>query len=52
LRASKDACRERCRARGARRLAWQTAKGNRRAQAVYERLGAVREEWLDYSLEA
>jgi GNAT superfamily N-acetyltransferase len=43
-------CVERCRTRGARSLGWQTAKDNRRAQAVYERAGAVREEWLDYSL--
>jgi GNAT superfamily N-acetyltransferase len=43
-------CVERCRARGARSLGWQTAKDNRRAQAVYERAGAAREEWLDYSL--
>ena len=43
-------CVERCRACGARSLGWQTAKDNRRAQAVYERAGAVREEWLDYSL--
>ncbi len=45
------ACREHCRQRGARWLSWQTAKDNRRAQAVYERVGAKREEWLDYSLE-
>jgi GNAT superfamily N-acetyltransferase len=43
-------CVERCRVRGARSLGWQTAKDNRRAQAVYERAGAAREEWLDYSL--
>jgi RimJ/RimL family protein N-acetyltransferase len=36
--------------RGATTLIWQTAKDNLRAQAVYERLGAVREEWHDYSL--
>jgi len=46
------ACRDRCSARGATVLAWQTAKDNLRAQAVYERVGAVREEWLDYSLGA
>jgi GNAT superfamily N-acetyltransferase len=45
-------CRERCRERGARWLSWQTAKDNLRAQAVYERVGAKREEWVDYSLEA
>ena len=44
-------CRERCRARGARWLSWQTAKDNFRAQAVYERVGGKREEWVDYSLE-
>jgi GNAT superfamily N-acetyltransferase len=46
------ACRDRCRERGAKTLAWQTAKDNLRAQAVYERVGGVRAEWLDYSLEA
>ena len=45
------ACRERCAERGARWLSWQTAKDNLRAQAVYERVGAKREEWVDYSLE-
>lgn len=44
-------CVERCRARGARALGWQTAKDNRRAQAVYDRIGANREEWVDYSLD-
>jgi GNAT superfamily N-acetyltransferase len=44
-------CRERCRTRGARWLSWQTAKDNARAQAVYERVGGKREEWVDYSLE-
>lgn len=45
------ACRDHCRRRQARWLSWQTAKDNLRAQAVYERVGARREEWLDYSLE-
>ncbi|CAN5730371.1 GNAT family N-acetyltransferase [soil metagenome] len=45
------ACAERCRERKATTLAWQTAKDNHRAQAVYERMGAAREEWLDYSLD-
>ncbi len=46
------ACRERCRSRGAARLSWQTAATNLRAQAVYDRVGAVREDqWLDYWLE-
>ena len=44
-------CVQRCRQRGARSLGWQTAKDNHRAQAVYERVDAVREEWVDYSLE-
>jgi len=39
-----------CRERGAVELTWQTAKDNLRAQALYERLGVRREEWLDYSL--
>jgi GNAT superfamily N-acetyltransferase len=45
------ACAERCRERGAPELAWQTAHTNLRARAVYERVGAKRDErWLDYSL--
>jgi GNAT superfamily N-acetyltransferase len=45
------ACLERCRAYGATRLVWQTAVDNHRAQAVYERIGATREDrWLDYQL--
>jgi GNAT superfamily N-acetyltransferase len=43
-----DACRKECARRGVRRLAWQTAPENRRAQAVYERIGATRERWVDY----
>jgi GNAT superfamily N-acetyltransferase len=45
-----EACADRARERGAVSLQWQTAKGNHRAQAVYERQGAKREEWFDYSL--
>jgi GNAT superfamily N-acetyltransferase len=44
------ACVDRARDRGAVALEWQTAKDNYRAQAVYERVGARREEWVDYSL--
>jgi GNAT superfamily N-acetyltransferase len=44
-------CAARCRERGATELAWQTAHTNERAQAVYERVGAKRDDrWLDYSL--
>jgi GNAT superfamily N-acetyltransferase len=46
-----DECAERCRRRGATSLEWQTAHDNERARAVYERVGATRDErWLDYSL--
>ena len=46
------ACRAECTRRGARRLTWQTAPDNRRAQAVYDRVGATREQWIDYWLAA
>ena len=45
-----EACREQCNARGAVSLGWQTAKDNHRAQALYDRVGGKRSEWLDYSL--
>jgi GNAT superfamily N-acetyltransferase len=45
-----SACLERCRMHGAEELCWQTAKDNYRAQTVYERVGATRSEWIDYSL--
>jgi GNAT superfamily N-acetyltransferase len=44
------ACVERCRQRGAVRLDWQTGPENLRAQAVYDRIGGVREPWLLYTL--
>jgi GNAT superfamily N-acetyltransferase len=44
------ACAERCRERGAVSLTWQTALDNARAQAVYDRVGARRSQWLDYHL--
>jgi GNAT superfamily N-acetyltransferase len=44
------ACVEECRKHGASRLTWQTARDNERAQRVYERIGAERSEWVDYSL--
>jgi GNAT superfamily N-acetyltransferase len=46
------ACRAECARRGVRRLAWQTAPDNLRAQAVYERIGGTREQWVDYWIEA
>jgi GNAT superfamily N-acetyltransferase len=45
-----EACVERCTQRGAVRLEWQTGPDNARAQAVYERIGGVREPWLLYTL--
>ena len=45
-----QACLERAREHGADTLSWSTAKDNYRAQAVYDRVGGKREEWLDYSL--
>jgi GNAT superfamily N-acetyltransferase len=46
-----EACLERARRHGAGSLGWQTARDNARAQALYERIGARREEWIDYSLD-
>jgi len=46
------ACAERCRERGVESLEWTTARDNQRAQSVYDRVGARRDDrWLDYSLE-
>jgi GNAT superfamily N-acetyltransferase len=45
-----EACRTECRQRGAGRLTWQTAPDNFRAQAVYDRVGGTREQWIDYWL--
>lgn len=47
-----EACRTECRRHGAEKLGWQTARDNRRAQRVYERVGATRDEWIDYWLPA
>jgi GNAT superfamily N-acetyltransferase len=44
------ACAEHAAVRGASRLEWQTGPDNRRAQAVYDRIGGVREPWLAYTL--
>ncbi len=45
-----EACLEECRRHRAAKLGWQTAPDNARAQAVYERVGATRDEWADYWL--
>lgn len=45
-----EACRAVCGRHDARRLTWQTAPDNLRAQAVYDRVGATRERWIDYWL--
>jgi GNAT superfamily N-acetyltransferase len=45
-----DACLEECRRHGAAELTWQTAPDNERAQRVYDRVGAQRSQWVDYSL--
>jgi len=45
-----DACRVRAREHGAATLEWQTAPDNLRAQAVYDRIGGVRSQWVDYSV--
>lgn len=46
-----EACVERCRERGAPVLEWMTAPDNRRARAVYERVGAEGSDWVEYELE-
>jgi GNAT superfamily N-acetyltransferase len=43
---------ERTRERGFARLEWQTALDNRSGQALYDRVGGVRSQWLDYHLDA
>lgn len=47
-----EACVEECKLHGAAELTWQTAPDNERAQRVYDRVGATRSQWLDYSLSA
>jgi GNAT superfamily N-acetyltransferase len=46
-----DASAQACRERGALRMVWQTALDNRSAQSLYDRVGAVRETWVDYWLD-
>ena len=45
-----EACRAECAARGAGQLTWQTALDNAAAIKVYDRVGATREQWVDYWL--
>jgi GNAT superfamily N-acetyltransferase len=45
-----NACVDECRKHGAAELTWQTAPDNERAQRVYDRVGAERSQWVDYSL--
>jgi GNAT superfamily N-acetyltransferase len=45
-----EACRAECAARGAGKLTWQTALDNAAAMKVYDRVGATREQWVDYWL--
>ena len=44
------ACADECRRHGADELTWQTGTDNARAQRVYDRIGATRSQWVDYSL--
>jgi ribosomal protein S18 acetylase RimI-like enzyme len=45
-----EACESECAARGLPLLEWETAPDNTTAQAVYDRLGAQRSEWIAYTL--
>jgi len=45
-----EACVEECRRHGAAKLGWQTAPDNTRARRLYERVGATKDEWVDYWL--
>jgi GNAT superfamily N-acetyltransferase len=47
-----EACRRLAHERGAAGIGWQTATDNLRAQRVYGRVGAKREQWVDYWLRA
>jgi GNAT superfamily N-acetyltransferase len=46
-----EACAGACRERGMPALEWTTAPDNRRAQAVYDRVGGRPSEWMVYELE-
>ena len=45
-----EACAAECAARGVHILEWETAPENHRAQALYDRFGAQRSEWIAYTL--
>jgi GNAT superfamily N-acetyltransferase len=45
-----EACRTECAAHGAGKLTWQTALDNEAAMKVYDRVGGIREQWVDYWL--
>ena len=45
-----EACRKECATRGAGQLTWQTAPDNAAAMKVYDRIGATREQWVNYWL--
>lgn len=45
-----EACRAECVARSAGKLTWQTAPDNAAAMKLYDRVGATREQWVDYWL--
>jgi GNAT superfamily N-acetyltransferase len=47
-----EACRAECDAHGAGKLTWQTAPDNAAAIKLYDRVGATREQWVDYWLPA
>ena len=43
-------CEAECANRGVLLLEWETAPTNMRAQALYDRFGAARSEWISYTL--
>ncbi len=45
-----EACEAECAARGLPLLEWETAPDNTTAQALYDKLGAQRSEWIAYTL--
>jgi len=45
------ACAQRCRDQGMSAMDWLTLPGNGRARSVYERVGAVGSDWVEYDLD-